>query len=98
MGNNKLASRCHMPAAAPDSYPVPGANGILGRIPGHYIAAALGTLGPATRDGPGHREVLLEAGHAGTVRLFIENKQAPHGRHTHHYWSAPSCPEPEPAP
>lgn len=97
MGNSKLAARCHEPPGAPDSYPVAGANGILARIEGHYIAAALRTLGPTTRDGPSHREVLVEAGHAGTVRIFIEKKLARHGRYTHYFWSAYRA-EPEKAP
>ncbi|AGW89724.1 MULTISPECIES: hypothetical protein [Cupriavidus] len=97
MGNSKLAARCHAPPDAPDSYPVAGANGILARIEGHYIAAALRTLGSATRDGPSHREVLVDAGHAGTVRLFIEKKRARHGRYTHYFWSAYRA-EPEQAP
>ncbi|WP_354683940.1 hypothetical protein [Cupriavidus necator] len=97
MGNSKHAARCHVSPQGLDSYPVAGANGILARIEGHYIAAALRTLGSATREGPSHREVLVEAGHAGTVRLFIEKKQARHGRYTHFYWSAYRA-EPETAP
>ncbi|SPD46692.1 conserved protein of unknown function [Cupriavidus neocaledonicus] len=46
------------------------------------------TLGPATRDSLSHHEVLIDAGHLGTVRLFIEKKLARHHRHSHYYWSA----------
>lgn len=88
MGNNKFAARCHLPPAASDTYPLPGANGILAQVQGHHVAAALQTLGPATRDAPDHHEVLVEAGHLGTVRLFIQKKLARHNRHSHYYWSA----------
>ncbi len=88
MGNSKLAARCHLSAAGHDQVPAIGANGILAQVQGNYIAAALRTLGPATREAPSHHEVLVEAGHLGTVRLFIEKKQARHGRHSHYFWSA----------
>jgi len=88
MGNSKLAAGCHLPAAAHEPVPAIGANGILAHVQGNYIAAALQTLGPATREAPTHHEVLVEAGHLGTVRLFVEKKQARHGRHSHYFWSA----------
>ncbi|AEI77529.1 hypothetical protein CNE_1c21950 [Cupriavidus necator N-1] len=88
MGNSKRAAGCHLPATTPEPFPAPGANGILGRVQGHYIAAGLQTLPRATHDGPSHHEVLVEAGHLGTVRLFIEKKLARHNRHSHYYWSA----------
>jgi len=87
MGNSKLAARCHLPAAAHDSVPAIGANGILAQIQGNHIAAAVRTLGRATREAPSHHKVLVKAGHLGTVRVFIAKKQARHGRHTHHFWS-----------
>lgn len=87
MGNSKRAATCHLPAATPE-YPVPGANGILAQVQGHHVAAALQTLPRATADAPHHHEVLVDAGHLGTVRLFIVKKLARHNRHSHYYWSA----------
>ncbi|MCO4864405.1 hypothetical protein MKD38_22220 [Cupriavidus sp. WGlv3] len=87
MGNSKRAASCHLPAATPE-YPVPGANGILAQVQGHHVAAALQTLPRATADAPNHHEVLVEAGHLGTVRLFVVKKLARHNRHSHYYWSA----------
>jgi hypothetical protein len=89
MGNSKLAGGCHLPRE--DSEPDPaalGANGILGRVQGDHIAPGLQSLGPATATAPSHHEVLIDAGHLGTVRLFIEKKLARHNRHSHYYWSA----------
>ena len=85
MGNSKLAARCHVPAATQETYPTPGANGSLAPVQGRPVAAALQTLGPATRDAPSHHEVVVETGHLGTVRLFIEKKLARHHRHSHYY-------------
>ncbi|SPC05387.1 hypothetical protein [Cupriavidus taiwanensis] len=87
MGNSKRAAGCHLPAAAPE-YLVPGANGILAQVQGHHVAAALQALPRATAEAPNHHEVLVEAGHLGTVRLFIVKKHARHNRHSHYYWSA----------
>ncbi|MEC3768445.1 MULTISPECIES: hypothetical protein [Cupriavidus] len=87
MGNSKRAAGCHLPAATP-GYPVAGANGILAQVQGHHVAAALQTLPRATAEAPNHHEVLVEAGHLGTVRLFIVKKLARHNRHSHYYWSA----------
>ncbi|WP_116324727.1 hypothetical protein [Cupriavidus taiwanensis] len=88
MGNSKLAAGCHLPGAGPEPSPAAGANGILGRVQGNYIAAGLQTLEPATAAAPNHHEVLIDAGHLRTVRLFIEKKLARHNRHSHYYWSA----------
>jgi hypothetical protein len=88
MGNSKLAAGCHLHAASQGTTPTVAANGILAQVQGNYVAAALRTLGQATRETPSRHEVLVEADHIGTVRLFIEKKQARHGRHSHYYWSA----------
>lgn len=88
MGNSKLAANCHLWTTANGQVPAIGANGILAQVQGDHIAAALRTLGRATREAPSHHQVLVEAGHLGTVRLFIEKKQARHGRHSHYFWSA----------
>lgn len=95
MGNSKLAAGCHLPGAGPEPSPAAGANSILGRVQGNYIAAGLQTLGPATAAAPSHHEVLIEAGHLGTVRLFIEKKLVRHNGHSHYYWAAYRA-EPEP--
>jgi hypothetical protein len=87
MGNSKLAAKCHLRAAAP-SEPPNQAHGILGRIPGDYIASGLATLPIATADAPPHHEVVIDARAAGTVRLFIEKKRVRHHRHSHYFWSA----------
>ncbi|WP_434033613.1 hypothetical protein [Cupriavidus sp. a3] len=87
MGNSKLAAGCHL-SSGPSHIAPTGENGILGQVHGQYIAAAIGTLGRATREAPDRHEVVIEAGHAGTVRLFIEKKRARHGRYSHYYWSA----------
>ncbi|WP_367394507.1 hypothetical protein [Cupriavidus sp. Agwp_2] len=88
MGNSKLAAGCHLSSDPSDTVPAGAENGILGQIHGQYIAAAIGTLGRATREAPERHEVVVEAGHAGTIRLFIEKKRARHGRYSHYYWSA----------
>ncbi|MFJ4294099.1 hypothetical protein ACIP1U_30705 [Cupriavidus sp. NPDC089707] len=88
MGNSKQAARCQLPTEVKGESLAHSENGILGSIHGQYIAAALGTLGPATRESANHHQVIVEAGHAGTVRLFIEKKRAQHGRYTHYFWSA----------
>ncbi len=88
MGNSRLAAGCHLPAATTATYPTTGASGILARVQTDHIAAGLQTLGPATADAPSHHEVLIDASHLGTVRLFIEKKLVRHHRHSHYYWSA----------
>ncbi len=88
MGNSKLAAGCHIRSGDRADPPASAENGILGQIHGQYIAAAIGTLGRATREAPDHHEVVVEAGHAGTVRVFIEKKRARHGRYSHYFWSA----------
>ncbi|HKU28802.1 MAG TPA: hypothetical protein VJQ54_25245 [Candidatus Sulfotelmatobacter sp.] len=88
MGNSKCAAGCHMSSDTSGIAPAATENGILGQIHGQYIAAAIGTLGRATREAPDRHEVVVEAGHAGTIRLFIEKKRAQHGRDSHYYWSA----------
>lgn len=86
MGNNKLAAKCHPRSSAPLAAPNQ-AHGILGRIQGDYIASGLATLPAATADAPPHHEVVIDAGPAGKVRLFIEKKRVRHHRHSHYFWS-----------
>ena len=46
------------------------------------------TLGPAAADGLAHAEVVIDAGEAGTVRIFFERKLARHHKSYYHYWIA----------
>jgi hypothetical protein len=63
-------------------------NGILGLVPGEYIALASRSLpDPATAQILEH-QVEIDAGHAGRVRLFIHRMKASRGEHSHFYWSA----------
>lgn len=87
MGNSKLAAKCHLGSAS-SSEATNQAHGILGRVQGDYIASGLAMLPTATADAPSHHEVVIDAGPAGTVRLFIEKKRVRHHRHSHYFWSA----------
>lgn len=88
MGNSYLASRCHLPEAPSHSLPSPGAEGVLGRVQGQYIASALELLPDAGTTAEIHQEVEIDAGPAGKVRIFIERKRVRHHRHSHYFWSA----------
>ena len=87
MGNNRLAAQCHLPGDTPNPPPAPGANGILGRIQGQYVSAALNQLPPAASSTAKHQEVDIDAGPNGRVRFFAEKKEARHHRHSHYFWS-----------
>jgi hypothetical protein len=87
MGNNRLATMCHLPGNTPNLSPAPGASGILVRIQAQYVAAALNLLPPAASSTTKHREVEVDAGPDGRVRFFAEKKEARHHRHSHHFWS-----------
>ncbi len=88
MGNSKSASGCQIPSAGSTVQPLPADNGILSRVRGDYIAQALATLQPPTRDGANQHQVVIDAGHLGAVRLYIERKQVRHRKHSHFYWAA----------
>jgi len=64
------------------------ANGILARIPGDYVTDAKVSLAPPTAAGPSHAEVVIEAGDAGTVRVFFERRQARHHKSSYYFWCA----------
>jgi len=87
MGNNRLASKCHLSGDTPNLSPAPGANGILGRIQAQYVAAALNLLPPAAASTEQHQEIDVDAGPEGRVRFFAEKKEAKHHRHRHYFWS-----------
>ena len=87
MGNNRLAAKCHLPGETSRQASAPGANGILGRIQGQYVSAAILALPPAASCAEAHVEVDMDAGPDGRVRFFAEKKQARHHRHSHFFWS-----------
>jgi hypothetical protein len=87
MGNRRLASKCHLREDCLDEPQVPGANGILTRIPGQYVSAAV-SLFPAPASTPAwHQEVDMDVGPAGRVRFFATKMRARHHRHSHYFWS-----------
>lgn len=87
MSNSQLASKCHLRGDSADESPVFGANGILGRIPGQYVSAALSLLPPAASAPECHQEIEMDAEPSGRVRFFAEKKRARHHRHSHYFWS-----------
>lgn len=87
MGNSHLASKCHLRGDSPNEPPVPGANGILARIPGQYVSAVVNLLPPAASTQELHQEVVMDAGDAGTVRFFAKLMRARHHRHSHYFWT-----------
>ena len=87
MGNNRLAARCQLPGETSNQPSAPGANGILGRIQGQYVSAAILALPPAASSSEAHVEVDMDAGPDGRVRFFAEKKLARHHRHSHYFWS-----------
>lgn len=87
MSNNHLASRGHLQGGSLNEAPVLGANGILARIPGQYVLAAISLLPPAAYSQELHQEVEIDAGPAGRVRLFAERTRTRHHRHSHYFWS-----------
>lgn len=87
MRNNRLAAKCHLPAETSNRPPTPGANGILGRIQGQYVSAALNLLPHAASSAAKHQEVDIDAGPDGRVRFSAEKMEARHHRHSHYFWS-----------
>lgn len=87
MGNSRLAANCQLPRQATGKPVVPGANGILGRIQGQYVAAATNLLPLAATTPDTRMEVDLDAGPDGRVRFLAEKKQVKHHRHWHYFWA-----------
>ncbi|WP_088158058.1 hypothetical protein [Achromobacter xylosoxidans] len=63
-------------------------NGILEQVPGQYVAEAKQSLPPAATVEDRDYEVVIEAGHAGTVRLFFRKQKAKRGKFSHWFWVA----------
>lgn len=87
MGNSKSAAGCQIPSIAAGQSQGEARNGILPTVRGDYIASALAGLPEPTRDGVTEHQVVIDAGPAGRVRLFVERKTARRGKHSHQYWS-----------
>lgn len=88
MGNSKLAYGCQTPTSPREALR-DESNGILGRVPGDRIAAALQTLPPPSALGPETAAGIADGGHdLGLVQFTIERKRVKHGRHSHYYWAA----------
>lgn len=63
-------------------------NGILAQVSGEYVARAARTLpNPATAQDL-TPNVVIDAGHAGRVRIFYQRMKATHHKHSHYFWSA----------
>lgn len=88
MGNSKSAFGCQISSTATGQLQGEARNGILPTVRGDYIASALAGLPAPTRDGIAEHQVVIDAGPAGRVRLYIERKTARRGKHSHCYWSA----------
>ncbi|MGY6273752.1 hypothetical protein ACXIUT_29165 [Achromobacter denitrificans] len=62
-------------------------NGILEQVPGPYVAQAALTLPPAATAAEDQLyEVVIDAGHAGRVRLFFRKQKAKRGKFSHWFW------------
>lgn len=63
-------------------------NGILEHVGGQYVAEAMQTLPPAVTAEDREYEVVVDAGHVGTVRLFFRKQKAKRAKHSHWFWLA----------
>lgn len=72
-------------------------NGILRRVPGGYCAAASATLPPVETAEDRPHDVVIEAGHAGWVRIYFRRMRVQHHKHSHWFWH-PYRAEPAEAP
>ncbi|ASC63590.1 hypothetical protein B9P52_04465 [Achromobacter denitrificans] len=63
-------------------------NGILEQVPGQYVAQASHTLPPAATAEDRDYDVVIDAGHAGRVRLFFRKQKARRGKFSHWFWLA----------
>jgi len=61
-------------------------NGILAKVPGHYVAMISEMLQPPATAEDRDYDVVLEAGHAGTVRLFARKDRYSHGKSFYRFW------------
>lgn len=62
-------------------------NGILGQVPGQYVAQAQQTLPPAATAEDRDYQVEIDAGHAGRVRIFYRKQKAKRGKFSHWFWA-----------
>lgn len=63
-------------------------NGILEHVGDQYVAQAILSLPPAVTAEDREYEVVVDAGHAGTVRLLFRKQKAKRGKHSHWFWLA----------
>lgn len=63
-------------------------NGILAHVGGGYHAAASKKLPPAGEAEDRSYDVVIEAGHAGWVRIYFQRMRARHHKHSHWFWQA----------
>ena len=89
MGNSKLSAGCQFHVPGSNQPAGPSSNGILARVRGDYISEALQTLPrPDWNTSPQHHEVVINAGHAGWVRLYIQLGRYKHGKSSYYHWKA----------
>lgn len=69
-------------------FPIMNDNGILAEVPGQYVAQAAQTLPPAVTAEDRDYDVVIDAGHAGRVRLFYRKQKARRGKFSHWFWLA----------
>ncbi|TRM53268.1 hypothetical protein YH64_009215 [Achromobacter sp. LC458] len=62
-------------------------NGILAQVPGPFIAQASQTLPPAATAEDRDYDVVIEAGHLGTVRVTFRKQKAKRAKHSHWFWA-----------
>lgn len=63
-------------------------NGILARVPGQCVAEAMKLLPPVDTAENRVHDVVIDAEHAGRVRIFARRQLARHHKHSHWFWSA----------
>lgn len=63
-------------------------NGILEQVPGLYIAEAMKTLPPAVTAEDRDYDVVIDAGHAGLVRITFRRQKTRRAKRTHWFWLA----------
>lgn len=66
----------------------PDDNGILGQVPGQFIAAASKLLPPAEGAGDAPQAVTIDAEWAGQVRVTFKRQRMRYGRRSHWAWVA----------
>lgn len=72
----------------PSNEPDPG---MLGQVPGQFIAQGAATLPPADTAQGARRDADVSAGWVGPVRVTYLSQRMRHGRHSHWAWVAISA-------